>query len=178
MLKGKKLSCAAFTLIELLTVICIIAILATLTFPTLQQLRDRSEGILCTGHLQSLHVSFCAYIQDQGHWPQVSTGLDKDASAEQWISELKNYGAPKEVWRCPTFERRYAVDPKQFSDNPRIHYIPTQFDANRMTPFKWPTMPWLIEMGDFHGGGNLIIFPDGSIHGFYNVFRQQTGKAW
>ena len=169
----------AFTLIEMVLVVSIVAILIVLAFPAFQKVREKAEGIVCMGHLRGLHVALNAYVQDHKQWPQTPDDVaDQTALAGWWIDTLAPYNNSKNSWHCPTFDRRYKANPAQFSDNPRIHYVPTQFDDKPLTPFRWSTMPWLIEIGDFHGNGNLMIFPDGSIRTIKDVFYEQTGEKW
>lgn len=66
----------------------------------------------------------------------------------------------RKVWLCPTI---LSFQPPEERQKPQIHYIPTSFDANPQTPFRWPKHPWLIESADAHGKGPLILFTDGSI---------------
>jgi hypothetical protein len=49
--------------------------------------------------------------------------------------------------------------------------MPTEFDDNAFTPYSWSTQPWLIEVGDFHGDGNYIMYPDGSITTLNRIFE-------
>ncbi len=37
-----------------------------------------------------------------------------------------------------------------------------------MTPYKWPSMPWFVEIGNCHGNGALAIFTDGSVKAMDN----------
>ena len=58
-----------FTLIELLIVIAIIAILASMLLPALNQARERARATLCTGNLKQLGVGAGMYISDHGQFP-------------------------------------------------------------------------------------------------------------
>lgn len=168
----------AFTLMELMAVMVIIAILSILIFEGAQQMREHTDGIICMGNLRSLHVALNIYVQDQKHWPQVIDSKDTDAMAEWWINALKNYGMTNASWHCPSYERQYLADKNNPPDKPRIAYIPTHFDAKPSTPFLSPQMPWAIEVGDFHGKGNLILFPDGSVQDFHTIYKEATGHGW
>lgn len=160
-------SCRGITLVEILVCIGILAILATLTSQVWKRAIAASATATCMENMRSLQVSLNSYVQDKGHWPQVppeidvSSASDDSAYEDWWLEELKEYGGTPEVWQCPIIKRQ--VSNKNPDGRPKIHYTPTPFDAKPMTPYRWSTQPWLIEIGNIHGKGALIIFPDGSI---------------
>ena len=119
-------------------------------------------------HMRSLQVSLSAYLQDRGHWPQEPDfASDQNAYEDWWLNEMAPYGATAEVWMCPSIKR--LVSAKSTDGRPKIHYTPTMFDENPGTPYKWSTQPWLIEIGNMHGHGANICYPDGSIRSMDEV---------
>ena len=57
-----------FTLIELLIVIAMIAILAGMLLPALNQARQRAKGISCTSNLHQLGKVILMYAMDNKDW--------------------------------------------------------------------------------------------------------------
>ena len=55
-----------FTLVELLIVIAVIAILASLLFPALSQAKEKSRQILCVNNLRQCDIATLSYSNDYG----------------------------------------------------------------------------------------------------------------
>jgi prepilin-type N-terminal cleavage/methylation domain-containing protein len=158
-------SCSGLTLIELLAATAIVGLLALAAILSYRPLIAKADSARCMANMRSLQVSLASYIQDKGQWPQPPEGLweaeDEGPYEDWWIENLTPYGGEPRVWQCPTIARLVA---KTSPDGrPRMHYAPTPFDEKPFTPFRWATQPWLIEIGNMHGRGAHIIFPDGSI---------------
>jgi prepilin-type N-terminal cleavage/methylation domain-containing protein len=174
---------SGFTLLELLTVCVIIAVLAALGVGLFDQLRDRSERVNCTNNLRGLYSGFQSYVVQHGHWPQNPNKIADKGYDNWWIEEMQKLGISEKAWICPTHQREQKKaaklspqgkekrDPNKKEDR-QIHYLPTPFDHNPATPRRWPTQPWLIEVGNFHGDGPLIIFPDGTVNSLGQFLRQ------
>jgi prepilin-type N-terminal cleavage/methylation domain-containing protein len=155
-----------FTLLEVLIVVVVIAILATLLMPVLSKMRARAQRVQCMGNLRSLYVAAESYVQQNGSWPQIPIS-DSD-SAEQdyanaWIAALAPFGPTQKAWICPTIQELLQNPDLSKPENVRVDYVATPFDDKPPTPHQWPKQPWFAETGDVHGNGNLIIFTDGSI---------------
>ncbi len=155
---------AGFTLVEILVAIGVLAILVALVIRFSAGALERAAGVRCVTNLRNLHAAFARYVQENGHWPQRPEALvessNQDALEDWWIEEMTPYGGEEKVWQCPTLLRKIRA---KDNPRPRIHYTPTPFDDKPFTPYKWSTQPWLAEVGNLHGRGALLCFPDGSI---------------
>ena len=151
---------AAFTLMELLAVITIVAILASVAFVIGAGLRKKAERVQCGENLTALHMALGAYLVDHKRWPQNNAEVeDEERYWQIWAEKLEDYDLPDKVWMCPTHVRATKDEFLRYSS-----YHPMPFDGKSiLTPHRWSNMPWVIEIGDNHGKGPLMIMPDGSI---------------
>ena len=159
------------TLVEVVTVIVVVAILLVLVLGGLGKVRERAEGIKCTSNMRNLHVSLASYLSDRKNWPQCPIELGDEGYDAWWLTEMTPYGIGKETWQCPSMAAKGAANGTDSEF--KMHYIPTPFDENAITPFRWSTQPWLVEIGDNHGKGNLVIFPDGSVRSLDELMPKQ-----
>lgn len=156
---------SAFTVVELLAAITIVGVLAALVFLNYDRIITTMEQMRCSGNLRALHSGFASYLNDYEQWPQQPDfGLagGKAAYEQWWLKQLAPYGITEKTWQCPTAAKRSLYEPPEARD--KMHYVPTRFDANPLTPRRWATQPWISEVTEGHGSGPLIIFCDGSIH--------------
>ena len=162
-MRFKFSSLGGFTLLEMLAAICIVLILVATVYPSLEQVTPRAEKVACINNLKNLHALFAATYAVEG-WPQVPIGIPLGSIAEQkwWLDMTKKeLGLSEKNWECPTLRRRFRSE--KASDRPLIHYLPTPFSKQPNRANQWPQMPWFIEIGDAHGGGNLIIRQNGAV---------------
>lgn len=116
-----------FTLIELITVIGIIAVLFAILAPSLQRSRLQAKAVVCMSNIRQLNSVFSAYAVDSGNFPY---GFDnqpggpptggyagypqdpiRDRAGWWWFNYLKgvykkNMGG-KTVLQCPSKQMKY-----------------------------------------------------------------------
>jgi len=161
-----------FSLIEILVVIGILGVLGgliVLTYPRIYQSASKAK---CMSNMRVLHVGFANYVQENNIWPQLPENESDpfDPKVEDlWIKTMSPYVQNESAWQCPILKAARITGPS--GNILRMHYVPTRFDANPISPRRWSTQPWLVEIADAHGDGALITFPDGSIHSMGEVIR-------
>lgn len=129
-MKSKRTSALrhAFTLIELLTVIAIIGILAAILIPTLGSVRGSAQRSTCISNLRQFYNASMLYGSDyRGYLPNPEAkssfpnGVGVGAS---WLAEIRPYmGLPENASKyvkgqfdCPTNARRFADNGNKWSD--------------------------------------------------------------
>jgi prepilin-type N-terminal cleavage/methylation domain-containing protein len=153
-----------FTLLELMTVVIVIAILLVMVQPVVIQVQNRAARTKCIENMRGLQVATNLYLQDHHAWPQIKNdGISRQTLATKWIARLQPYGLDQINWICPTLQEMMGNPDLSNSNNVRIDYTATPFDSNPQTPFKWSKQPWFVENGNMHGRGNLLVFPDGHV---------------
>ena len=112
----------AFTLIEILVVVAIIAILAALLLPALQRAKEEGKRALCLSHMHQIHTSLIMYSDDNNGWfpmmywgaPNLWDGYGNtvswDYDGSSWMTHY--FPAPDILW-CPGMDAR-LTDPNVF----------------------------------------------------------------
>lgn len=146
---------AAFTLVELLTVIAIIAILAALLLPGLKAMRSQGRSIVCMNKLRQIGLANQMYVADNNGY---IAGMTPSAGYASW-------GTYNWMWRLapyvginPQNACKPCDDPKKFytcPESPQGNFFGNfaSWDMNFYVDNDvWlPTSP--LQLSDF--GGNL-----------------------
>lgn len=101
----------AFTLVELLVVIGIIAVLIAMLLPALNKARQASMSVACQSNLKQVGMAFAMYYGDNhGYLPSWDNGTPMGSMPRFWFEKIDkylisnqqaNWSAKSPVWVCP-----------------------------------------------------------------------------
>jgi prepilin-type N-terminal cleavage/methylation domain-containing protein/prepilin-type processing-associated H-X9-DG protein len=132
MLGLKMVRSKAFTLIEILIVLAVLAVLAGLMFPVLGHVRQRSQQATCQSNMRQLALAIQQYVKDND---------SRYPSWRQWRVAALQYGASQQIFQCPT--------PRANPDYPDYNLggIYTNYNYNRRLDAGYPEPASLSTQG-------------------------------
>src|SRR5262245_8099127 len=98
MQRGRR---SAFTLIELLLVVAIIAILAAILFPAFALARDKARQSICLSNARQLGMALAMYVQEYDETYPWAAGLPLQTSPA-WGGLIAPYVKNLAVFQCPS----------------------------------------------------------------------------
>jgi len=110
-----------FTLVELLTVVGIVAVFASVLFTALSQARRKTRNVQCLGNVRQLSVGLSQFVSQNGAYPlHINAGAREGVNPEHrtsWMGSITEEGLAaasgatgehlfsKGVWDCPSAQR-------------------------------------------------------------------------
>jgi prepilin-type processing-associated H-X9-DG protein/prepilin-type N-terminal cleavage/methylation domain-containing protein len=95
----------AFTLVEILIVVCIIALLAALLFPVFKSVRDSARTASCASNLGQIGKALAFYTQDHNE----RLPLIAHSDGLTWVDSVFPYARSTQVFECPSAEHGQYV---------------------------------------------------------------------
>jgi prepilin-type N-terminal cleavage/methylation domain-containing protein/prepilin-type processing-associated H-X9-DG protein len=143
----------AFTLVELMTVVGIIAVLTGIVVPAIGALRETTVRVRCTSNLRQIGIAFGSYrvMDNAGQLPTRPSGLDQTnphvlkykSSAQSVANHMRAMTGSRDVFYCPgNYQERTASEWWPFASGTIA--VTYQF------PFWLKPSCWLISRPDYN----------------------------
>ena len=138
----------AFTLVELLIVIAVISILASILLVSVSQAKQRARIAECSGNVRSLVVSWEMYSDDHADRLLINKAIQyNQRPREKWINGIMNFGEPG--WGDHT-NSAYVQHNLMFEYAPSLRMYKCPSDKIRNFHYvdrKWQKIPWVRTYG-------------------------------
>lgn len=99
-----------FTLVELLVVIAVLAILASMLLPALSRARSTADSAVCKSNARQLTIGLTLYTDDFGAFPRYLSLDETTGLGRYWLHDLELYLGAQ--WPEKNFKNRRSVERK------------------------------------------------------------------
>jgi prepilin-type processing-associated H-X9-DG protein/prepilin-type N-terminal cleavage/methylation domain-containing protein len=176
---GNFVSRRAFTLVEMLTVIVVIAILGALSFGLAKRLKASATAAKCAGNLRQIGTGYQSFVADNnGSLPytwdyamSAVTEIGPYINVPGWWSMLK--GEPEVVSVCPADDKTRRDGWPSYAFN--IHLGDSRNGPRKkMIAFSSPNRICVAGDGPSNGRGDLFLIDDQA----RNTDSKSAGFQW
>lgn len=172
----QKLRSGAFTLIELLITIAVIAILMALLLPGFKSAMTSANGVKCVSNLKAIGQSLTTYAAEnngttiwaytdlttpKGNWSEVLTQWDDTMAGLQESNKKKRAG----IWQCPENRKQTYVPSGSGTGEKELSYmingserdtwagdaaIVNRYVNNKLASFTQPSKLYMVMEGVYY----------------------------
>jgi prepilin-type N-terminal cleavage/methylation domain-containing protein/prepilin-type processing-associated H-X9-DG protein len=113
----------AFTLMELLVVMAVIALLAALLFPTISRAKQKAQQVKCVSNLHQMGIALQNFVGDNHTYP-IGFSRKNSANLVTWVDELGGEGSGNSksvtnvltmgVFHCPSDRSGPPLSPSRW----------------------------------------------------------------
>lgn len=144
----------AFTLVELLVVLGILAVLSAILFPVFARARESARKTTCVAQLSQLYKAAKMYIDDNDRTlvPARTEAVGSGTRGVTWCVLLQPYLQSRQVLICPT-------DPEPAASADSL-CLPHSYGINYLLSFnnRWGTYPFVARMGTVSRVSDTVLF--------------------
>lgn len=146
-MSSKPRSKRAFTLIEILVVIAIIAILASMLLPALSKAKEKGRRTHCVNNLRQMALAGQLYADDnEGRFAPTFWVKGSNVNRKAWFNFLQEYQQTTNLLRCATetraYQKAYAVYPSEERDRSFANYMANFSLGGCDWDNVWPASVW------------------------------------
>lgn len=147
----------AFTLTEMLVVICIICILAALSFPALQRSLAQARNSACLSNLREIGLAASLYAGEMGNYPTSWNGSQDFEDLLDPYVPGESKGHKKQIFICPGAIKITQNTGGIYRGTYGINAQLTDQIPNRFT--RWPEVILFADTGQcYPGNGSEVSF--------------------
>jgi len=117
----------AFTLIEILVVIAIIALLAAILFPIFARSRENARRASCQSNLKQIALAIKQYVQDYDSKYSPSL-INLTGTPHGWADAIQPYAKSTQILQCPS---------EKNAQHPNPEHLPLPPDERGYTDFAY-----------------------------------------
>lgn len=175
-LPKRRASARAFTLVELLCVMGILALLVNLAAPALVSARRKAQSAGCASNLRQIGVCFLACVGDNNNqYPEIepdpsTTIYPPEDNAKSLLATLQPYGLSTDVLRCPADTIYYRSQTNSYYWRPFLDdessAAPVYYRRGQAVPASSSRVCVTTDWAAPHGGRANRLYGDGHVKYF------------